>query len=323
MRIVKPSVTLLENTNNVTHVARCARICRAGKFHSEEKDQKLFDDLIASEHLSMLRHATCYYAIPCEQINRGGSDLNTFYNDFYYSPFIAHEFDKESQMYLFSTNMQFLHEHPDVEDLIACYLISEEEFKSYCQSKDLVRFSFQVITQISTSRELNRVSPNNIVEESTRYCNYSKDKFGNEVTICQPWWFDLFNDILKDNKELIYKIGGIIIDENKHDYIINNLNIRTNNYISFNIRHYLDIMDDQCNNYLQLLAYRLQSQDARGVLPLDTATKCIYTYTAAEWKHILDLRYYGTTGVPHPNAKIIAGMIREQLYNLGYTELHE
>ena len=62
----------------------------------------------------------------------------------------------------------------------------------------------------------------------------------------------------------------------------------------------------------------MQRQDARGVLPLDTATKCVYTYSIDEWRNIIDLRYYGTTGAPHPNAKIIAGMIREQLIELGY-----
>lgn len=64
--------------------------------------------------------------------------------------------------------------------------------------------------------------------------------------------------------------------------------------------------------------YYLHRQDARGVLPLDTATRCIYTYSINEWRHILDLRYYGITGTPHPNAKIIAGMIRNNLMELGY-----
>lgn len=64
--------------------------------------------------------------------------------------------------------------------------------------------------------------------------------------------------------------------------------------------------------------YYLHRQDARGVLPLDTATRCVYTYSINEWRHIIDLRYYGTTGKPHPNAKIIAGMIRQELIELGY-----
>lgn len=56
----------------------------------------------------------------------------------------------------------------------------------------------------------------------------------------------------------------------------------------------------------------------RGKLPFDTATRCIYTYSVREWRHIIDLRYYGTTGTPHPNCIIIAGMIRNNLMELGY-----
>lgn len=45
-------------------------------------------------------------------------------------------------------------------------------------------------------------------------------------------------------------------------------------------------------------------------MPLDTYTIVAYTYTLAEWSHILDLRYHGKTGTPHPNAKIIGDKIR-------------
>ena len=63
----------------------------------------------------------------------------------------------------------------------------------------------------------------------------------------------------------------------------------------------------------------MHRQDARGVLPIDTATKCAYTYSIDEWRAIINLRYQGTTGTPHPNSKIVAGMIREQLMDLGYV----
>lgn len=183
MRIIKPSVELLVNTNNTTHVAKCARICRAGRFTSDAKDEELVNTLINSEHLSMLRHGTNYYVIPANLIEEGGSSLNEFYNDYYYNPFIAHEDDVENKVYLYSINLQFIYENVDIEELLAPYLVTEEEFLRYNNADLIRRFSFCCVTQISTSRELNRISPNNIVEESTRYCNYSQDKFSNEVTI--------------------------------------------------------------------------------------------------------------------------------------------
>ena len=66
----------------------------------------------------------------------------------------------------------------------------------------------------------------------------------------------------------------------------------------------------------------MDPQDARGVLELDTATTVAYTYSLTEWLHILGLRYYGITGAPHPNAKLIASMIRDTFINLGYNVDH-
>ena len=65
--------------------------------------------------------------------------------------------------------------------------------------------------------------------------------------------------------------------------------------------------------YRYMIDDGMKPEDARGVLPLDTATKVIYTYSVQEWKHIIDLRYYDTTGRPHPNAKLVIGMVREQI----------
>ena len=65
--------------------------------------------------------------------------------------------------------------------------------------------------------------------------------------------------------------------------------------------------------YMLCLKLGFLPQDARGVLPLDAATKVVYTYSAYEWKHILDLRYFETTGKAHPNAKLIAKEIYNEL----------
>ena len=136
---------------------------------------------------------------------------------------------------------------------------------------ELYRLTFCITTQISTSRELNRVSPNAIAERSTRYCS-ARDG----LEICKPWWF---NPKEKPGNSYIFYKSWKNAEE----------------------------------SYKAALETGMKPEDARGVLPLDTATKVIYTYSVQEWKHILDLRYYGTTGKPHPNAKLITGEIREQI----------
>ena len=57
----------------------------------------------------------------------------------------------------------------------------------------------------------------------------------------------------------------------------------------------------------------MKPEDARGLLPLDTATKVIYTYSIKEWKHILDLRLYDKTGKAHQNCHIVMQMIKDQI----------
>lgn len=146
---------------------------------------------------------------------------------------------------------------------------------------EIVRLTFFITTQIATSRELNRVSPNNIAERSTRYC---PDKDG--ISICRPHWW---NADTEDRDEL------------KRQYIARESWQRA----------------EDC--YKALVQDGMKPQDARGVLPLDTATKVVYTYSVKEWRHILDLRYYGTTGTPHPNAKLVMGMVRDQINDFAKT----
>lgn len=73
---------------------------------------------------------------------------------------------------------------------------------------------------------------------------------------------------------------------------------------------------DAEEKYFENIKQGMRPEDARGLLPLDLATKVIYTYRLEEWIHFLNLRLYGKTGKPHPNAKIIAKMIEDDIYEL-------
>ena len=44
-------------------------------------------------------------------------------------------------------------------------------------------------------------------------------------------------------------------------------------------------------------------EQARSILPNSLKTELIITATEEEWQHIVDLRYHGTTGKPHPQMK--------------------
>ena len=284
MKLIEPSCEYWEQRDVVTHIARCARVCYANEKNenSYEKDEALVKRLIESGHVSMLRHGTLYYIVPLKRFNDEtditGQVIKRFIESNINSPYIYRVYDA-NYVYI-STNKQFIKENPC--KYLKFYAVTPERFFEYDVTKPIRRFTFYLTTQISTTRELNRVSPNNIAEQSTRYCNYSKDKFENEIQFCKPHWYDNCNDKFKE----IY-----------NSYLINSE-----------------------AGYFKLLEEGFLPQDARGVLPLDTASKVVYTYTLTEWIEIINKRYFGTTGKPHPNAKIIIGMVLEKFKEMGYIE---
>lgn len=277
MEIVKPSCELWVQADPIAHVARCARICYASD--KTTGNEAMYQRLIDSNHKSMLRHQSVYYIIPYKGWRL--ANLQRYEE----CPYL--EFRYDSNYIYVSTNKQFVIEHNDFDESYHEFEVDGIEFENTPLGFSLMRYTFKVVTQISTSRELNRVSPNNIAEQSTRYVNLSK-KGG---AICQPHWMT--------DKD---------VESWEDDDIDSNTKLSV----------YLNSCDQGFEDYNLLLELGMLPQDARGVLPIDTATVCAYTYSISEWRNIIDLRYYGTTGAPHPNAKIIAGMIREKLIDAGH-----
>lgn len=278
MEIIKPSCELWIQENPVDHVARCARICYASD--KTTGNEAMYQRLIDSNHKSMFRHESVYMIAP------GRSDRYELIDSFEFCPFVDYRIDYDNDEIYISTNRQFFMENEAIQ-YFGKWIVEPAEFVNTLLGKEIMRYTFKVVTQISTSRELNRVSPNNIAEQSTRYVNLSK-KGG---AICQPHW---------------------MTDEDVEKWEDDDLD--SNSKLSV----YLNSCKRAFEDYNNLLELGMLPEDARGVLHIDTATVCAYTYTITEWRHILDLRYYGTTGRPHPNIKIIAGMIRDELIKLGY-----
>ena len=266
MKIIEPYVELWseENVSPESHIARCARTCygREYKEPNQEADEKMVNGLIKRGHLSMLRHTSTYI-----------SDLP--YASRYLQEHIIHSpyWNYNIGLGYASTNFQeYMQQEVEKEAVPG---ISNSKFLEECVKNPrlfkLYRLTFCITTQIGTSRELNRCSPNNIAERSTRYCS-SKDG----LEICKPWWYD--------NDE-----HGL----NQRDY---------NQYCQF-----------AEEGYNRLLESGMKPEDARGLLPLDTATKVIYTYSIKEWEHILDLRLYDKTGKAHPNCHVVMQMVKDQI----------
>lgn len=148
-----------------------------------------------------------------------------------------------------------------VVDLLDVNFDDAEEFERE-YNKHIFK-TFLLTTDRGVTHELVRHRPCSFAQASTRYCNYSKDKFGNEITVIKPL-FDENSDAYR-----IWKQGC------EHDE-----------------KTYFDLLNCGC-----------KPEEARGNLPTDLATELIITANSEEWNHIFDLRYKGTTGKPHPKCK--------------------
>lgn len=137
------------------------------------------------------------------------------------------------------------------------------------------RVTVRFTTDRGVSHEFVRHRVFSFAQESTRYCNYSKDKFGNELTFVIPSW--------SYKKTAVY--NGI--DNFDGDYFEHSL-IDAESY------------------YFDLLKQGWTPQQARQVLPNALKTELVMTGFISDWNHFFDLRAKGTTGQPHPDAKALA-----------------
>ena len=271
MKIIEPNVQEITDFEGVDNfykaVARAARICYASDKTTDDK--ALVERLIESKHFSPFEHAIISlrpsYIDEFDDVWASGIIEKLYSNKF------TLQYSKE-----ITVNGRIIVECVDN--------ISElDEFLEFIKSNNLeakpeinpLSFkSFIVDTSIGCTREMNRHHNNfYICEQSTRYCNFSKDKFGNEVAFNKPYWYDDKNI----DKECIWN----------------------------------STMADAEDHYLDLLSTGISADIARGILPLDTHTRAIYTATLEEWQHIIDLRLKGTTGKPHGDIKIIAEKIND------------
>jgi thymidylate synthase (FAD) len=116
----------------------------------------------------------------------------------------------------------------------------------------------RIITDRGVSHELVRHRLASYSQESTRYCNYSKKAFNNEITLIKPTWFD------------------------KDVSVYNNYDINLNKNLSAQELIWLNTMIDVECAYFDLLSSGITPQNARSVLPNSLKTEIIITANLRE-----------------------------------------
>lgn len=143
--------------------------------------------------------------------------------------------------------------------------------------------------------------------ESTRYCNYSKNKFGNEITFIIPILLNLPEGKYTNWDNDWCDVGELKLLHPEVD----NLDDAANCFLQSikNSEYY----------YFMLLDRGWKPQQARQVLPNALKTELVMTGFESDWKGFFALRSpkYGATGV-HPDAAYLADMLYEEFIKRGY-----
>lgn len=288
MRIIKPSFEIWDQEEGLegmqTHIERCGRVCYA----SEPKGNpvEFVQRMINSGHGAMLEHGTVYLLVTISSYsNFSWEESVGFYMDNPYSKVVEVENDK----WAVTTNYRVLVENGKLADLK--YLC---EPTKHHEKRVTVHFT----TQIAITREFNRHRVNSMAEQSTRYCNYGKDKFGG-VGINLPSWIGE-NELTE--KKLKYQTD-IAIPNDEFGTLY-----ERETYLWRAIDWWL--WANACAElaYLNLLRLGWTPQQARTVLPLDTNTELIHTAFVSDWNHFFELR---DDSHAHPDARLLAHPLHE------------
>ena len=221
--------------------------------------------LMKSGHGAMLEHGTVYLDCP--------ETIFWKYNSNRFSKVIAVDtgetigkgiYTSPIYKYYVTTNLRVLVENDWLDDLK--YVCEPTEYHA---KRVMVRF----ICDRITSQSIVRHRTMSFAQESTRYCNYSKDKFGHELVFIEPSWEFPTSDIV-------------------------------------NVRERFEAMLNEAEaNYMELIALGCKPQEARSVLLSSIKTEIIVTGFIDDWKHFFELR---CDNAAHPDIRKLALDLQKQ-----------
>ena len=113
------------------------------------------------------------------------------------------------------------------------------------------KITVKIICDRGVSHEIVRHRIASYSQESTRYCNYARDRFGSELTFIEP----------------------VFWQEGSEEYTI-----------------WKNQMQSAEDSYIKLISAGVSAEQARSVLPNSLKTELVMTMNLREWRHFFKLR---------------------------------
>lgn len=281
MKLIESSVQIIEEKDPYKMIELAGRTCYKSEDKITENSAKEFvDRMIKLGHGAMLEHGTIYLTIDGEDPNlsRIQSNPHTKVNLVPYEVLTEDNYTISYKAYI-TTNLRVLIEN-NLKELL-CYQVEPTEHHEK-------RITAKFICDRGVSHEFVRHRVFSFAQESQRYCNYSKDKFNNELTFIKPTWLDI------PTGDYTYWDGDWCDIDNMK------IQLPSDNGVADN---FLWCLNNARMQYRLLINKGLKPQEARGVLPNATKTELVMTGFESDWEGFFKLR---CSGAAHPDAKKLA-----------------
>ena len=291
MKLIKPSYKIIEQEPGIEGIYKQIELAGRTCYKSEDKitedsAKEFVNRMIRSGHGAMLEHGTVYLHMEFASKEAYFADelVLKYHNEPHTKALRVRNIQTEPQgkqhAYI-TTNLRVLVENEWLDDLK--YLCEPTE---YHEKRVTVKF----ICDRGVSHEFVRHRVFSFAQESTRYCNYSKDKFNNEITYIIPSWM---ND---DQKNM--SLEGRDICGNTYAEVCFKSNLIQNE-----------------KTYFTLLAEGWKPQQARAVLPNALKTELVMTGFESDWENFFKLR---DDIAAHPQARELAEPLHKEFIKLGH-----
>lgn len=285
MKLQYPNVYIIDQTPGIQGVyeaiCQAAATCYQAVPKSGESAKAFVDTLIKNGHTAMLEFGTVYLAVPMETVlPLEANTWGKYHADRFSDSGIVCEVDGEQKVAV-TTNYRVLVEKGWLEDMQ--YLCTPTKYHKK-------RYTALFTASIGTCREFTRHRMFSFAQESTRYCNYSRDKFEQNIAFIIPSW----STGLKPDK---YVYGNWELSKRESVLLGSCYSAET--------------------SYFAMIADGASPQEARECLPLATKSSLCMCGFDKDWTHFFDLRMRETTGKAHPDAKFIATKLWKQFKERG------
>ena len=303
MKLIKQSIKYVPQQSGLEGIYKQielgGKVCYQSSHTIKEDSAKRFveDVLIKNGHGRPLEHGTVYLKVLLnnELVLRDAYGENNSVS--VYNRYINNKYSKvncrsglenifitdtvEPGYAYITTNLRVLVENNWLDDLQ--YLCEPTEYHAK-------RVTFNVVCDRQIQTEIKTHTTLSSTFESTRYCNYNKDKFGNELTFIIPG-----NTTLAEGAYFRPWDGPVTATDEEFELCNTLANLE--------------------ESYLELIKGGWKPQYAAKVLPNALKSEGYITGFVEDWQHFFNMRCASNA---HPDIQELAKSIREQMIELGY-----